>query len=106
MTDLTKDSKQTYSIRLSKKDHDEAVKIFDELGLDWSNGIKIYLKQLINRKAIPFELITKSNERLFPNKETQKAIELAHAEEAGLIPDTAKDFTDSNAAINYLFGDK
>ena len=71
MNNVAKDSKQTYSIRLSKQDHDEAVKIFDELGLDWSNGIKIYLKQLINIKAIPFELITKPKEKLIPNEETK-----------------------------------
>ncbi|GFO98311.1 hypothetical protein [Lactobacillus helveticus] len=50
------------------------------------------------RKTIHFELI--------PNKETQEAIEIAHAEEAGLINDTSKDFTDVNAAVDYLFDDK
>lgn len=48
----------------------------------------------------------KFNERLIPNEETKRAIEIAHAEETGLIPDTAKDFTDSDAAINYLFRKK
>lgn len=109
MTDISNksdDTKQTYSIRLSKKDHDAAEKIFADLGLDWSNGIKIYLRQLIKRKAIPFTLVTQPEEKLIPNEETKKALEIAHAEEKGLIPDSAKDFTNSTDAMRYLFGKK
>ncbi len=100
------DPNQTYSIRLSKKDHDEAVKVFDDLGLDWSNGIKIYIKQLIKLKAIPFALVTQPKQKYIPNEETRKAIEIAHAEEEGVIPDNSKDFTNSTDAIKYLFGNK
>lgn len=107
---ISKDSNQTYSIRLSQKDHDDAVKVFDKLGLDWSNGIKIYLKQIIRQEAIPFSLTSGniSNEHKYftPNEETARAIEIAHAEDQGLIPDTAKDFTSAEEAIKYLFRDK
>lgn len=47
---------KTYSVRLDEKTRDDAQKVFNELGMDFSTGIKIYLKQVIKRNAIPFDL--------------------------------------------------
>lgn len=67
---------KTYSTRVNDKDHDEAVKIFNNLGLDWSTGIRIYLKSVIKNKGIPFSL--KETEELSP--ELERSIEKSLAE--------------------------
>lgn len=57
------DSK-TYSTRIDPEDHDKALKIFNDLGFDWSSGIRIYLKQVIKKQGIPFELNDKEDSKL------------------------------------------
>lgn len=49
---------KTYSIRLDTETHSAAQKIFNDLGMDFSTGIKVYLKQVIKDKGIPFPLTT------------------------------------------------
>ncbi|KAA9235562.1 MULTISPECIES: type II toxin-antitoxin system RelB/DinJ family antitoxin [Lactobacillus] len=62
---------KTYSTRVNEQDHDEAVQIFNDLGMDWSTGIRIYLKSVIKNKGIPFSL--SQSEILSP--ELEKSIE-------------------------------
>lgn len=52
---------KTYSLRLDEKTHSDAQKVFDNLGMDFSTGIKIYLKQVIKTDGIPFELSNRSS---------------------------------------------
>lgn len=40
----------------------EASKIFKELGLDLSTGIDIYLKQVVDKRGIPFEVTLEAND--------------------------------------------
>ena len=47
---------KTYSLRLDEKTRSDAQKIFNDLGMDFSTGIKIYLKQVIKTNSIPFKL--------------------------------------------------
>lgn len=47
---------KSYSLRLDDKTKEDATKIFNDLGMDFSTGIKIYLRQVINTNGIPFEL--------------------------------------------------
>ncbi|KRN59472.1 hypothetical protein IV45_GL001216 [Limosilactobacillus secaliphilus] len=51
---------KTYSIRLDENTRNDAQKIFNDLGMDFSTGIKIYLKQVIKLNGIPFELSNES----------------------------------------------
>ena len=46
----------TISVRVDDKLKDDSMKIFEELGLDLSTGIKMYLKQVVNKRGIPFEV--------------------------------------------------
>lgn len=41
---------------------EEASKIFKELGLDLSIGIDIYLKQVVDKRGIPFEVTLEASE--------------------------------------------
>jgi len=51
----TKNSEQL-QIRIDSKTKKEAKTILDQLGLDMSSAVKMFLKQIINAKNIPFEI--------------------------------------------------
>jgi DNA-damage-inducible protein J len=51
----TKSSEQL-QIRIDHKTKVEAKAILDQLGLDMSSAVKMFFKQIINTKNIPFEL--------------------------------------------------
>ena len=44
------------NIRIDDETKDESKEILESLGLDLSTGIKVFLKQVIARNGIPFEL--------------------------------------------------
>ena len=48
----------TLSIRLDNKLKKDSKKVFKELGLDISSATKLFLTQVVNRKALPFEVRT------------------------------------------------
>lgn len=48
--------KDNYSIRIDPQLHDEAVKILATLGLTFSAGIDIFLKYVVRKRGIPFDL--------------------------------------------------
>ena len=43
-------------VRIDIKTKEDAQKIFDDLGLDMSSAIKLFLRQIINSKNLPFEI--------------------------------------------------
>lgn len=90
----------TYSYRANEKDHDEVKKILNELGLDVSTSIKIYFKQIIKQKGIPFSLTTNNSDT--PTEETKKALLLAEAKDMGLIEDNTPGFTNNKDLMNYM----
>ncbi len=51
----TKNSEQL-QIRIDSKTKKEAKTILDHLGLDMSSAVKMFFKQIINAKNIPFEI--------------------------------------------------
>jgi DNA-damage-inducible protein J len=51
----TKNSEQL-QIRIDQKTKKETKAILDQLGLDMSSAVKMFFKQIINAKNIPFEL--------------------------------------------------
>lgn len=48
----------TLQIRIDSKTKSSAQKVFKELGLDMSSGMKIFLQQVVNTESIPFPLRT------------------------------------------------
>lgn len=48
-----------------------AEELFNSFGLDTTTAIRLFLKQVINQKKIPFEILP---EKEIPNKETMKAL--------------------------------
>lgn len=51
----TRNSEQL-QIRINSKMKKEAKAILDQLGLDMSSAVKMFFKQIINAKNIPFEM--------------------------------------------------
>ena len=50
----------TLQIRIDTKTKKSAQKILQELGLDMTTAITVYLKRIVTKKGIPFELITEN----------------------------------------------
>lgn len=48
----------TIQIRIDEKTKKTAKKVLDEVGMDMSSAIKVYLKQVVICKGIPFKLLT------------------------------------------------
>ena len=52
---ITKNNEQI-QIRIDAKTKKETKKILDNLGMDMSSAIKLFFRQIINAKNLPFEL--------------------------------------------------
>ena len=50
----------TIQIRVDKETKESAKKVLDELGLDMSAAIKLYLRQISITKGIPFQIRTEN----------------------------------------------
>lgn len=49
---------QTIQIRIDKKTKDAARKTLNEVGLDMSSAVKLFLINVVNRKGLPLDLRT------------------------------------------------
>lgn len=50
----------TLQVRIDKKTKDKAQKIFKDMGIDMSSGIKLFLSRVINTGSVPFIPTTKN----------------------------------------------
>ena len=50
----------TLQIRVDKNTKKQAQKVFKEMGLDMSSGVKLFLQRVVNTETLPFEIITKN----------------------------------------------
>ncbi len=64
-------------LRIDEKTKQSVKKILDEVGLDMSSAIKIYLKQIILYKGIPFKVLTENGLTVEQEMEILKASEEA-----------------------------
>lgn len=83
-------------IRIDEKEKNKVKKIFDDLGLDMSSAIKLFLRQTTIRKGLPFLLLTENNLTL----EEENAIFEA-GEDAKKNKNVSKSM-DGKEAIKYL----
>ncbi len=51
-------STQTLNVRIDKNIKKQAQKVVEELGLDLSSAVKLFLNKVVMTKSIPFELRT------------------------------------------------
>ncbi|MHC5269476.1 type II toxin-antitoxin system RelB/DinJ family antitoxin [Enterococcus sp. LJL98] len=47
---------ETISFRLEDKEKERLKEIFEEMGLDLSTGMRLYVKRVLTTRSIPFEL--------------------------------------------------
>lgn len=70
-------TQDTIQIRIDAKTKREARKILNELGLDMSSAVKLFLTNVVNRKGIPLDLKTENGFTLAQEQallsETEKA---------------------------------
>lgn len=72
------------NIRIDKSVKENSEQVFEELGLNMTTAINMFLRQVIRVNGIPFEI-----KRDIPNKETIAAIE----ESAKIANDGSKGYT-------------
>lgn len=60
-------------IRIDEELKEEASKLFNDLGLDLSSAIRIYLKKCVDKKSIPFDLNNKKYDKNNSSKFVLKA---------------------------------
>ncbi len=58
----------------------QATKIFSDLGLDMSTGIKIYLAKVVSEKGVPFAMLTENG--FTPEQEKRMLADMATTERA------------------------
>lgn len=83
-------------LRIDEKTKKSAKKVLDKLGIDMSAAIKVYLKQIVITKGIPFPLMSENYLSAEQEKEIIKA-----SGEAKLGKNVSKKMT-PKAAIEYL----
>ncbi len=62
-------------VRIDAKKKKEAQRIFKEMGLDMSSGIKMFLQHVVNTETIPFPIVTKNG---FTELQEQKMLDEVH----------------------------
>ncbi|MEK7529262.1 MAG: type II toxin-antitoxin system RelB/DinJ family antitoxin [Patescibacteria group bacterium] len=50
----------TVQIRIDEKTKKSAKKVLDKIGVDMSSAVKVYLRQIVITKGIPFRLVTEN----------------------------------------------
>ncbi len=71
----------TIQVRTNERTKKTAQQILEKLGLDLSTAINIYLVQIIEKKGIPFEVVTENG--LTPMEEEEILKELAWTKKHG-----------------------
>ena len=64
-------------LRIDDKTKNSAKKVLDELGIDMSSAIKVYLRQIVINQGIPFKLVTENGFTPEEEREILKASEEA-----------------------------
>jgi len=86
----------TLQIRIDKKTKDAAQKAFHSMGLDMSSGVKLYLTQVMQTKAIPFPIWSFDN---LPRKKKLQIVKeakyaLKHGKRYTTIQEVHRDILD------------
>ncbi|HEC32744.1 MAG TPA: type II toxin-antitoxin system RelB/DinJ family antitoxin [Candidatus Kaiserbacteria bacterium] len=71
----------TLQVRIDRKTKNKAQKVFKDMGIDMSSGIKLFLSRVINTESIPFIPVTKNG---FTKKEEETVLkEIIMAKKTG-----------------------
>lgn len=84
-------------LRIDDKTKNSAKKVLDELGVDMSSAIKVYLRQIVINKGIPFKLVTENG---FTPEEERKILKAS--EEAKKGKNVSGPFSTKKEVQDYL----
>lgn len=87
------------TVRFDEDDKRAAIEILDSMGITLNSYLNMAVKQLVNKRRVPFELEAPKE---IPNEETRRAMLVAEAKELGLIADESPKFDNTDDAIAYL----
>jgi DNA-damage-inducible protein J len=87
-------TQNTIQIRIDSKTKEAARKTLDELGIDMSSAVKLFLTNVVHRKGIPLDLLTENGFTL--------AQERALIEETEITKDSGKRFATVAALMKDL----
>lgn len=87
------------TLRFDEREKIEATNILKSMGITFNGYLTMSVKQLINQRRIPFEIVA-AEER--PSESTRRAMVEAEAKSMGLIPDDAVPFDDVDDAMAWL----
>jgi len=84
----------TIQLRIDAKTKREAKKVFTEMGLDMSSGIKVYLSRVAQDKSIPFVVRTENGYTSEQEQEIIREVEWAkkHAKRYDSVDEIMKEF--------------
>jgi DNA-damage-inducible protein J len=84
----------TIQLRIDAKTKREAKKVFTEMGLDMSSGIKVYLSRVAQDKNIPFVVRTENGYTSEQEQEIIREVEWAkkHAKRYDSVDEIMKEF--------------
>lgn len=80
----------------------DATEVLSSIGLSLSGYCTLALRQLANKRRVPFELVAADPA---PNEATRRAMVEAEARDLGIIPDDSPSFTDADALVASLMAD-
>lgn len=84
-----------FSVRMDKKVKQESEALFQELGMNLTTAINVFLRQAIRTGGFPFEIKVDQ-----PNQETMLA--LLESQKIADNPDSVKYYTDVEQALKEL----
>ena len=87
------------TIRMDESIKSQATDILESIGLGLNTYVNLALRQLVNQRRIPFELIPAEDT---PNEETRRAMVLAEAKELGIVKDNDPSFVDADMLMASL----
>lgn len=87
-------AQDTIQIRIDRKTKEAAKKTLDQVGLDMSSAVKLFLRNVVNRKGIPLDLRTENGFTL--------AQEQALVVETELAKNSSKKFMTVDALMKDL----
>ena len=89
----------TIQVRIDEKTKNSAKKILDDVGMDMSSAIKVYLKQIVIYQGLPFKLLTKNGLTVQEENQILKATEEA---EKGINVTVTKNWKETKNFLDSL----
>jgi addiction module RelB/DinJ family antitoxin len=81
----------TLQIRINKRTKEKAKKVFNDLGIDMSSGVKLYLSQVINTGSILFYPTTKNGFSMAKEQEMIEEVNQVIDNKRGKLYKTAEE---------------